>query len=227
MSIEQLSTAVKFVAFFTNDGEGATGLTVTVDVRNPAGTEIVTAAAATEIGDGFYSYTLASGSTTTEGEYLAVFKTAGTVDQAHLPSLWVIGRGGVENLDAAVSTRNATTPPTAATIRSEIDTNSTKLDAAVSTRATPAQVTVIVSAIAGGGGSVEYANTVEDDDGDPMDGVNVWVTTGDSPADNVVATGTTDAFGHFSFLLDPGTYYLWAQRAGHNFDNPTEIEVTA
>lgn len=40
----------------------------------------------------------------------------------------------LDNLDVAVSTRNATTPPTVAAIRAEIDSNSTKLDVAVSTR---------------------------------------------------------------------------------------------
>jgi hypothetical protein len=197
MSFEQLSTAVKFVAFFTNEGVGATGLTVTVDVRNPAGTEIVTAAAATEIGDGFYSYTLASGSTTTEGEYLAVFKTAGTVDQAHLPSLWVIGRGGVENLDAATSTR-----------------------------ATPAQVTTIVGAIAGGGGSVEHDITITDDDNDPLDGVSVTVRATNDANAAAIATGYTDALGVVRFYLDPGTYWIWCQRGRTNFTNPTEVEVT-
>lgn len=114
--IEQLSTAVKFVAFFTLTKQGVTGLTVTVDVYNAAGTLIVTAAAATEIGGGLYSYTLASGSTGTEGLYLAIFKTAGDADQQHIPSLWAIGVAGVERLDAAVSSRNATTPPTAAAL---------------------------------------------------------------------------------------------------------------
>jgi hypothetical protein len=38
------------------------------------------------------------------GEYVGIFKTAdGTVDQQHLPSLWVIGRAGVQNLDAFLS----------------------------------------------------------------------------------------------------------------------------
>lgn len=198
MSIEQLSTAVKFVCFFTKDGEGVTGLTVTVDVWNPAGSEIVSAGSAPEIGDGLYSYTLASGSTGTEGEYLAVFKTAGDVDQAHLPSLWSIGRGGVEHLDADVSTR-----------------------------ATPAQVTTIVGAVAGGGGSTEYTQNVTDDSDNPLDGVSVVVRTGTSVALTPSASGITDAFGNVTFMLDPGTYYVWCQRSGINFTNPTEIEVTA
>jgi hypothetical protein len=44
--------------------------------------------------------------------------------------------------DVATSTRNATTPPTVAAIRSEMDSNSTKLDVAVSTRLASSGYTV-------------------------------------------------------------------------------------
>jgi hypothetical protein len=196
MSIEQQGNALTFLAFYSEDGLGKTGLTVTIDVyRN--GSEIVTAGNATAVGDGLYSYTLASGSVNAEGLYAAVFKTAtDTVDQQHIPSLWIVGKGGIENLDAAVSSR-----------------------------ATPAQVTTIVGAIAGGGGSVEYTQNVTDDDDNPLDGVSVTVRTGPSSSLTPVATGLTDAFGNVTFMLDPGTYYVWCQRAGTNFTNPTEIEV--
>ena len=114
--IEQIGNAVKFVAFFVATKVGKPGLAdVTVDVFNPAGAQVVTGAAATEIGGGLYAYTLGSGSVTTEGEYAAVFKTAdATVDQQHLPALWVVGRAGVEDLDAAVSTRSTLTGAAAA-----------------------------------------------------------------------------------------------------------------
>ena len=241
MSIEQQGNALTFLAFYVETKLGKTGLTVTVDVYR-AGSEIVTAASATEVGDGLYSYTLASGSVNAEGLYAAVFKTAtDTVDQQHLPSLWIVGKGGIENLDAAVSTRtsgslanldaavssrNATAPPTAAAIRAEIDSNSTKLDAATSTRATPAQVASAVAAVAGGG-SVSYTQNVTDNASNPLDGVSVIVRTGTSAALTPSATGTTDAFGNVTFMLDPGTYYIWCQRAGTNFTNPTEITVAA
>lgn len=112
--IEQLNTAIVFKAFFVESKLGKTGLTVPVDVYDPAGNEIVTAGAATEVGDGLYSYTLASGSVTTEGEYVCIFKTAtDTVDQQHIPSLWTVGRAGIEHLDAAVSSRLSTAGYTA------------------------------------------------------------------------------------------------------------------
>ena len=176
--IEQVSTSVKFLAFFTASKTGKTGLTVTIDIYDPSGTQIVTGGSATAIGGGLYSYTLSTNNSA-EGEYAAIFKTTdSTVDSQHIPSLWVLGRAGVENLDAATSTRlpsssytapansditaikaktdalpsdpadqslveaaiTALSIPTVAQIRSELDSNSTKLanlDATVSSRLAP------------------------------------------------------------------------------------------
>jgi antitoxin component HigA of HigAB toxin-antitoxin module len=142
--LEQVSTSVKFLSFFTSLKQGKTGLTVTIDIYDPSGTQIVTAGSATALGGGLYSYVLSTNNST-EGEYAAIFKTTdSTVDSQHIPSLWILGRAGVENLDAATSTRLAssgyTAPsaaPTVAAIRAEMDTNSTKLanlDATVSSR---------------------------------------------------------------------------------------------
>jgi hypothetical protein len=175
--LEQVSTSVKFLAFFTASKTGKTGLTVTVDIYNPSGTQIVTAGSATALGGGLYSYTLTSNNSS-EGEYAAIFKTTdATVDAQHIPSLWVLGRAGVENLDATTSSRLAssgyTAPansdisaiksktdnlpsdpadqslvesaisalsiPTVVQIRTEMDSNSTKLanlDATISSRST-------------------------------------------------------------------------------------------
>jgi hypothetical protein len=80
---QKSGTVVRLLAFFTADGEAATGLTVTVDVYEGA-SEVVTAGSATELGDGWYYYdrTLAS-----DAAVLATFKTAGTADQAHIPAI--------------------------------------------------------------------------------------------------------------------------------------------
>ena len=169
--LEQVSTSVKFVAFYTASKTGKTGLTVTVDLYDPSGTQIVTGGSATAIGGGLYAYTLSTNNSA-EGEYAAIFKTSDTtVDSQHIPSLWVLGRAGVENLDATVSSRlapngtlatvtnltnapasvtpsdiwshatrtitggtvdtltNAPSVPSAASIRAEIDSNSTQLSA--------------------------------------------------------------------------------------------------
>ena len=117
--LEQVSTSVKFLAFFTASKQGKTGLTVTVDLYDPAGSQIVTGGSATAIGGGLYSYTLSTNNSA-EGEYAAIFKTTdSTVDSQHIPSLWVLGRAGVENLDASVSSRSTLT---AAQVNSEADT---------------------------------------------------------------------------------------------------------
>jgi hypothetical protein len=119
--IEQLGNSLRFYAHFVASKVGKTGLTVTVDVYE-SGTAIVTGASATEVGtSGVYIYVLAGASVDLEGEYLAVFKTAdATVDQQHVPSLWVVGRAGLEDLDAAISSRLAaasyTAPPSASTV---------------------------------------------------------------------------------------------------------------
>jgi len=142
--IEQQGNAIKFYAFFVASKVGKTGLTVTIDVyRND--TEIVTAGSATEVGDGLYKYVLASGSVNAEGEYVAVFKTADTtVDQQHIPALWVIDKAGVDNLNATVSSRASQASldtlddyvdTEVAAIKAKTDqlafTNANKVDAAV------------------------------------------------------------------------------------------------
>lgn len=103
--IEQIGKSITFDAFYEDtDGAGVTGLTVTVDVYNPAGTEVVTGGSATEVGDGLYTYTLGSGSVLTAGRYRAVFKTASaSVVAQHRPSAWTVGATWVENLDDAIT----------------------------------------------------------------------------------------------------------------------------
>lgn len=107
--LEQTGNALTFYVFFVSSKQGKTGLSPTVDVWRGT-TQVVTGGAATALGGGLYYYTLAAGSVTTEAEYLAIFKTTDTtVDQQHIPALWVVGRAGIENLDAAITSR-----PTAA-----------------------------------------------------------------------------------------------------------------
>lgn len=196
--IEQQGNALVFKAFFVASKIGKTGLTVTCDLyRN--GSSVATAQAATEQGGGFYSYTLASGSVDAEGLYECLFKTSDTsVDQQHIPSLWVVGKAGVENLDAAVSTR-----------------------------ATPAQVDASVAAVSGGTGSVQYTDTVEDTNGDGIEGVEVVVRSTSDSNSAIRARATTNSAGEWTVQLDPGTYYVWVQLSRYSASNPTVIEVTA
>jgi len=151
--LEQVSTSVKFLAFFTASKTGKTGLTVTVDLYDPSGTQIVTGGSATAIGGGLYAYTLSTNNSA-EGEYAAIFKTSDTtVDAQHIPSLWVLGRAGVENLDAAVSSRSTLTVAQvnaeADTALSDVGLTSTitgRIDQAISTRLAAADYTAPTSA---------------------------------------------------------------------------------
>jgi len=106
--IEQQGVTLRFVAFYAEGGVGKTGLTVTFSAYGPAGSLIVTDQAATEIGRGLYRYDVAGEDVDADGEYIGIFHTdSAAVDQQDIPALWVVGRAGVENLDAAVSTRLA------------------------------------------------------------------------------------------------------------------------
>ncbi len=105
--LDQLGNPEGFEAFYTVGGVAKIGLSVTVNVRDPTGVQIVTGAAATEVGDGFYTYTLAASQATTAGTYRARFLTGdGTVDQKELPAIWILGKAWVANMDAAVSSRS-------------------------------------------------------------------------------------------------------------------------
>jgi hypothetical protein len=88
-------------------------------------------------------------------------------------------------------------------------------------------------------GAVEFTYTVTSTAGanPPIDGVEVWFST-DNPTGsandvaNVAWSGVTDAFGVARDLLEelpflnPGTYYVWRQKAGILFTNP-DIEVVS
>jgi hypothetical protein len=75
-----------------------------------------------------------------------------------------------------------------------------------------------------GAGSINWEVTV-DDGTNPLDGVDVWVTTNLAGTD-VIARGSTDDNGKVVFLLDAGPYYLWQQLAGYGFNNPESFTVS-
>jgi len=77
-----------------------------------------------------------------------------------------------------------------------------------------------------GSGAIEEVITISDALSNPLDGVEVWITT-DVAGTNVVAgTLTTNASGQATFMLDAGTYYVWMQRTSYNFDNPQTLVVS-
>lgn len=92
-----------FFFFFSASKTGKTSLTVTADVRDRAGTLLVNGGACIEVGGGIYTHRY---TTVTEGDYVAVGKTADTtVDMQHVPALASVA---TPRIDAAISTRLAT-----------------------------------------------------------------------------------------------------------------------
>ena len=77
-----------------------------------------------------------------------------------------------------------------------------------------------------GSGAVSFPVTINDEGGDPIDGVEVWISTDSAGASVVAGTLSTDALGLATFMLDAGTYYLWRQKSGYNFTNPVTIVVS-
>lgn len=104
--LSQIGDSLTFFCQYTHNGASVPGLTVTINVYNEAGTEVVTAGVATNIGaSGGYRYTMAAGLDLAAGGFYGEFHTAGTVDQADLPALWTVGKQWVQDLDLAISTR--------------------------------------------------------------------------------------------------------------------------
>lgn len=59
--------------------------------------------------------------------------------------------------------------------------------------------------------------TVNVSDGiNPVQGVEVWITTDSAGLNLIAGTIYTDASGNVEFRLDPGTYYAWFNKAGFN-----------
>jgi len=128
--------------------------------------------------------------------------------------LTALGDTRIANLDAAVSTRLAssgyTAPPSASAIN-------TTLSAAHGSGTWGG---------ASGSGAVEFVYTVTNAVGGlPIAQTFVWVTTDDG-GDNIVGSGYTDDFGDVTFYLDPGTFYFWRKKSGYNFTNP-DMEVVS
>jgi hypothetical protein len=76
-----------------------------------------------------------------------------------------------------------------------------------------------------GFGAVTWDYTLNDNLGNPIPGAEIWATS-DIAGAHKIAYGVTDAAGKVIFMLDPGTYYIWGQKAGYVFSNPdTEVVV--
>jgi len=76
-------------------------------------------------------------------------------------------------------------------------------------------------------GAISWTYTLTDSaTGGPIDGAEVWVTS-DSAGLFVLASGVTDSAGQVTFMLDAGTVYVWAKKAGYNMDDLPDEEVVA
>lgn len=107
--MEQINHALPLRGKFKEHSVGKTGLTVTIDVwKNDV--LIVDNQACVEIGRGYYKYVLTVGNVDVEGEYYFTMKTSDvSVDSNEIEGVWVIGRAGIENLDATISSRGSQT----------------------------------------------------------------------------------------------------------------------
>jgi hypothetical protein len=87
-------------------------------------------------------------------------------------------------------------------------------------------VSEIAAAVSGAGGGAISTPVTLTTGATPITGAGVWITT-DSAGSNVIAgTLFTDGSGTVTFLLDAGLYYIWCQKLGFNFTNPTPLTVT-
>ncbi len=85
---------------------------------------------------------------------------------------------------------------------------------------------VPVSHASAGGGRVPVPLAVRSVQNQPVSGVQCWVTSdegGTAPVAGVLATGDT---GLVTFLLSPGTYWLWRAHPTVTFENPKRLDVT-
>lgn len=77
-----------------------------------------------------------------------------------------------------------------------------------------------------GPGALECVWTQKDGSGNPMDNVQVWITTDAAGANVIAGTILTDSSGEVTFMLDAGSYYVWREKGGYNFTNPQTWTVS-
>lgn len=226
-----MATDLLLYAQFKASKTGKTGLTPTIDVWKVAKadltiTQIVTGGSCTEIGRGLYGYRIAAATPLTH-DYLGVIMTSdATVDDQQLPALrFDYGESRATEfayLDATISSRNATTPPTAAAnataVRSELATELARVDVAVSS-----VVTAFLDALLAGhtiAGSVAAALAAAGAAGDPMTNPASGYATGSlgelimhlATYPVIVHRDTTDQYGNV-YVTQSCDYYAEDGRA--------------
>ncbi len=76
-----------------------------------------------------------------------------------------------------------------------------------------------------GAGAVSHTVTIQSD-GAPVSGTEVWVSQDVTGVSIVAGTLHTNTAGQVTFMLDPGSYYLWASKSGVQFSNPQVFTVS-
>lgn len=215
----------KFYAFFVASKVGAASLTVTVDVYKASDdSKVVSDGAANEVAGGLYSYTY---TTSTAGDYLAVFKTADTtVDAQQIPALC---SQQVPEISEILVDTGTTLPAAISAIPTAplLAANYTAPDNTSITAILEDTGTTLPALIAGGnGGSKTLDYFVQDSAGDPISGVMVELYA-DSGFTSLIKSKITDVLGYVHFYnLVAGTYYLKII-APAGYDDATDTEVVA
>ena len=76
-----------------------------------------------------------------------------------------------------------------------------------------------------GAGAVSHTVTINSD-GTPVSGAEVWVSQDVTGVSIVAGTLHTNSAGQATFMLDPGYYYLWANKPGVQFNSPQGFTVS-
>lgn len=245
-----MSKDILLGAFYQDStGLGVTALTVTIDVWRVAHadltkSEIVTAGAVTEIGDGVYAYRVAAADLQTY-YYFGVCKTAGTVAQKHVAAVQLdfadspglvtliwnaltagmttagsIGKRLVDYLTGDVYARLGA--PAGASIAADI--NAVPTVAEIDTQLTTSHGAGTWGG-GGNGGALSLVYTLTETDAvTPIEGATVELYA-EIGMVTIIDSKITNAFGVVTFAnLVAGTYYLKRIRSGYSFTNPdTEI----
>lgn len=84
----------------------------------------------------------------------------------------------------------------------------------------------ILGGAAGGSGSKTVTLQILDPNSNPIGDADIWIST-DVSGDNITAGSlSTNASGRVTFLLDPGSYYMWREKSGFTFPNPVTLVIT-
>ena len=169
---------------------------------------------------------MSSGSVSTSGGGGSVtvggFTTAALLEMIQTDTgVTVAGDGSVAKISQGAAGGNVTVGSFTTAALAEMVTTDTGETSAVS--GSVVQLSQVGGAV--GSGSRLYTETVTVDSV-PVQDVDAWVTTDDEGTVVVAGTLKTDVNGQVTFALDPGTYYIWLQKDGLCFSNPTTVTVS-